>query len=121
MASSLSEKARPQVACQEKAVCGQVQGCQLQQKRLEEEAGLSLQIQLPAPWSGLGLLGNPGYSQKQSSWVSAFQLFILYVSLVTVFTLQAFELWPEGVSNCWPQPSDGGRRERGWHPDHGWA
>lgn len=113
------------MACQEKVVCDQVQGCQLSQMLLRRwalwEEASNRQVALCRTNSLLhrsrGFVGNPAYPQERSFQVSAI---CPSVSLVTVVTLQVFELWPGRgqqllASYLW------WREKRGWDPEYGWA
>lgn len=55
----------------------------------------------------------------RKSWISprgklpGFSCLSLSVSVATVLTAQAFELWAGAGSDCWPLTSGGGRRGKG--------
>lgn len=55
------------------------------------------------------------------SKTSRFQLFVPSVSLVTILTLQTFELWPGRGQQLQASNSSWREEKRGWDPERGWA
>lgn len=99
------------MACQEKVVCDQVQGCQLKHAGWgQQQSGHSLQNQLPMVW--------PGVPRKP--WIFSGAKLLVFSCLSLCLTLRSFELWP-GVEQQLLTSNHWWREKREWHPEHGWA